>query len=287
MFGLIKPYIPELKVKENELYKAAYCGLCRCMGQKTSRLTRLALSYDSVFLALLRICIFEEEIKAEKKRCPVCIFKKRLSLVSTPQLEYTAAVSSYLIYHNVIDDMNDSRGIKKAYAYLLYPFAKRINKKAPEIPEIQNEIEIRLSEIYELEKANTRSVDKIADVFGILMGKITSYGISDEEKRTAAYEAGYHTGRFIYIADAVKDYQSDIKNKQYNPFIVSNTDMDSAYERLYRALCNEASHVYSACLLLSYKTCGSICENIAAFGMIHTAKTITTKKDGKEPVCEE
>ena len=49
----------------------------------------------------------EEEIKAEKKRCPVCFFKKRLSLAPTPQLEYTAAVSSYLIYHNVIDDIKD------------------------------------------------------------------------------------------------------------------------------------------------------------------------------------
>lgn len=287
MFGFIKPYTPELKVKENELYKAAYCGLCRCMGKKTSRLTRLALSYDSVFLALLRICIFEEEIAVEKKRCPVCIFKKRLSLVSTPQLEYTAAVSSYLIYHNVLDDMKDSKGIKKLKAHILHPFAKRINRKAPKIPEIQNEIESRLCEIYELEKENTASVDKVSDVFGILMGKITSYGIADEEKKAAAYEAGYHTGRYIYIADAVKDYESDLKNKEYNPFIASGINMERSYERLYRALCTEASHVYSACLLLSYKTCGSICENVASLGMIHIAKTITTNNDEIKSVFEE
>ena len=278
MFGFIKPYTPELKVKENELYGAVYCGLCRCMGKSTSRLSRLALSYDSVFLALLRISLFEEKLDVEKKRCPVCFFKKRPSVMPTEQLEYTAAVSSYLIYYNVLDDIKDSKGFKKITSYLIYPFAKRIKKKAKPLPEIEKEISEHLSQIERLEKENTPSVDKVADVFGRLMGKITAYGIDDEQKRLTAYEAGYHTGRFIYIADAVDDYEKDKKSKEYNPFIVSNTDMSKASERLYRALCTESSHVYGACALLTHGMCGAICENIAQLGLVHTAKTITEKQ---------
>ena len=54
MFGYIKPQIPELKVKEHELYKATYCGLCRAMGKRTGCMSKMTLSYDFVFLVLLR-----------------------------------------------------------------------------------------------------------------------------------------------------------------------------------------------------------------------------------------
>lgn len=278
MFGFIKPYTPELKVKENELYNSVYCGLCRCMGKKTSRLSRLALSYDSVFLALLRMSVFEEIPIIEKTRCPVCLFKKRPSVLPTSQLEYTASVSSYLTYYKVIDDMKDSRGIKKFAAYLLYPFAKRIKSKAQPMQEIENEIKQHLCEIDALEKENTPSADKIADVFGKLIGKIASFGIEDENKKAASYEAGFHIGRFIYLADAIADYDKDVKNGQFNPFICSKTDMKSSSEMLYRALCMESSHVYNACVILSHGTCGAICENIAQLGFVHTAKNITDKQ---------
>ena len=247
------------------------------MGRNTSRLSRLALSYDSVFLALLRISLFEEKLDIEKKRCPVCFFKKRASVLPTDQLEYTAAVSSYLIYYNVLDDIKDSRRFKKFASYLIYPFAKRIKKKAKPLPEIEQEITEHLSQIERLEKENTPSVDKVADVFGKLLGKIASYGIDNEQKRLTAYEAGYHTGRFIYITDAVADYEKDKENGEYNPFIVSNIDMRSSYQRIYRALCNESLNVYNACALLTHGMCSAICENISQLGLVHTAKTVTEK----------
>ncbi len=278
MFGFIKPFTPELKVKENELYNAVYCGLCRCMGKKTSRLARLALSYDSVFLALLRMSVFEETLNIQKTRCPVCFFKKRPSVSPTAQLEYTASVSSYLIYYKALDDIKDSKGIKRIAAYLIYPFAKRIKNKAQPLAEIENEIKQRIDEIGRLEKENTPSADKIADVFGTLIGNIASFGIEDANKKAAAYEAGFHTGRFIYLADAIADYDKDVKAGQFNPFIFSKTDMGASSKMLYRALCMESSHVYNACVILSYGTCGAVCENIAQLGLVHTAKNITNKQ---------
>ena len=53
MFGYIKPDIPELKMKENELYKAVYCGLCKTMGKCTGCASQLTLNYDFAFLAML------------------------------------------------------------------------------------------------------------------------------------------------------------------------------------------------------------------------------------------
>ena len=45
MFGYVKPAYGELRVREHELYKAYYCGLCRAMGRTTGQLSRFSLNY--------------------------------------------------------------------------------------------------------------------------------------------------------------------------------------------------------------------------------------------------
>ena len=60
MFGYIKTYPPELKVREQESYRALYCGLCREMGRCDGQCARLTLSYDFVFLTLVRLSVTGE-----------------------------------------------------------------------------------------------------------------------------------------------------------------------------------------------------------------------------------
>ena len=50
MFGYVKPVVGEMLVREHEFYKATYCGICRAMKKHTGTLSRVTLSYDSVFL---------------------------------------------------------------------------------------------------------------------------------------------------------------------------------------------------------------------------------------------
>ena len=60
MFGYVKPYAPNLLVREHEFYKATYCGLCRTMRKSTGALSALSLSYDLVLLVLVRT-LYEED----------------------------------------------------------------------------------------------------------------------------------------------------------------------------------------------------------------------------------
>ena len=96
MFGYIKPYVPELKVAEYEKYRAAYCGLCVCIGRATGQLSRMTLSYDLVFLAAVRMVL--EGITPEFKpmRCLVHPLKNRLVMLENPALMYAARISAVL-----------------------------------------------------------------------------------------------------------------------------------------------------------------------------------------------
>ena len=51
MFGYIRPLECELKVREQQEYRAHYCGVCKAIGKRYGQIDRLALSYDAAFLA--------------------------------------------------------------------------------------------------------------------------------------------------------------------------------------------------------------------------------------------
>lgn len=70
---------PSWKVAEYEKYRAAYCGLCVCIGRATGQISRVTLSYDLVFLAAVRMVL--EGITPEFKpmRCLVHPLKTGLS----------------------------------------------------------------------------------------------------------------------------------------------------------------------------------------------------------------
>ena len=54
MFGYVRARRADLLVRQDALYRGIYCGLCREMGRCTGQCSRLTLSYDMVFLYLIR-----------------------------------------------------------------------------------------------------------------------------------------------------------------------------------------------------------------------------------------
>ena len=82
MFGFVKPEQGTLLVKEYAFYKATYCGICRQMKAHTGLLSPIFLTYDSVFLALVRM-VFEDKKSsgAKKGRCLAHPLKSRPMLL--------------------------------------------------------------------------------------------------------------------------------------------------------------------------------------------------------------
>ncbi len=219
MFGYIKTYIPDLRVKEYELYRAAYCGLCDSLGKKVTCTSRLSLSYDFVFLALVRMSLSKERGEIKKKRCIAHPTKKRSVIVYSAELDTAASLSPLLTYHKIKDDIADSHGVKRFLSYLALPSASRMRKKSKIIPECEEFVGKKLSELSALENEACSSPDRVADIFGEILSEIFAYGFdkNSPEGRISA-EIGFHIGRFIYIIDAVDDYGKDIKSGGYNPF---------------------------------------------------------------------
>ncbi len=129
MFGYVKPVRGELLVREEEFYRAAYCGICRSMKKHTGNLSRVTLSYDSVFLALVRMLyIPDRDFSAEMHRCVAHPLKKRGMLKENPAIEYTARAFAILTYYKMQDDLQDEDALKKFALSAAEPFTAAAKK---------------------------------------------------------------------------------------------------------------------------------------------------------------
>ena len=216
MFGYVKPKVPELLVKEYELYRATYCGICHSMRKNTGSLSRIAITYDSVFLALVRMAFIpDDDFKTKKSTCILHPVKPRLIVENNEALEYTADAFALLSYYKLLDDFSDEGIMRRTAVSLVRPVFRYAKWRAGEC-ELDALIKEGLGKITALEKEGCKSVDLPATEFGKVLGEVFAYGL-DGKDRIIAYQTGYHLGRFIYSADAAEDYVKDRERARYNP----------------------------------------------------------------------
>ena len=53
MFGYLVPDKPYLYLKDDTLYKALYCGVCKSIGKVSGQRARFTLTYDIAFLSAI------------------------------------------------------------------------------------------------------------------------------------------------------------------------------------------------------------------------------------------
>ncbi len=288
MFGYVKPYSPELRVRENECYRALYCGLCRSLKHCTGQVSRLTLNYDFVFAALLRIAASDNAPKYKARRCVVHPLTKRPCAERTPELDFCARVSVLLSYHKADDDARDEKRAKRLQAKLLRQLLKGMRRRVKkQLREADDIIADGLTKLTEIEDQGLPSVDLPADCFGELMGRLVSLDCEATQCRIL-YAAGFHLGRWLYIIDAADDFESDREKGRFNPFLLlyNRDKLDEAKRSdILNALTAELIELEAALDLLTQDAgqgeIFSIIDNILHLGMPHTAHMVL-ECNGKE-----
>lgn len=291
MFGYIRPYAPELKVREYQYYRGVYCGLCRAMGRCTGQCSRMTLSYDLVFLALARLALAggnpqgeqtERPVRFERRRCLPHPFRRRLSLEAGDVADYVACVSAVLGYHKTVDDRTDERSFKRARAVLTLPsfrcFYRRAERKYHGAGDA---ILPHLKRLADVEKDGTPSADEPADAFGEVLGTLFAYDLPADRARIA-HHIGFHIGRWLYLVDAIDDFAEDLRRGRPNPLIRLYDESgltDEHREQLRYALLAELRHAVDALDLLDIdeNTCGKELSPLL-YHMLETALPAATER---------
>lgn len=221
MFGYVMADQSAMTTEEKDRYTGVYCGICRQIRQRSSQLSRLGLSYDMAFLALLLMSLYEPEETCGKRACALHPVKPR-AWVDNEYIRYAADMNVALAYYNALDDYQDD---KKLSAKLMSSvFGKSCPRIAEEYPRQCKAIEECIRALSALEKEGCANPDEPAGCFGRLMGELLVY--REDMWATALRQMGMALGRFIYLADAVVDYRRDKKKHSYNPFLAMGMEED-------------------------------------------------------------
>lgn len=227
MFGFVMANGKRLTKDQQKRYSAVYCGICRQLRLGYGQMSRLLLSYDMAFLALLLTSLYEPEEVSGKNACGLHPITKR-PWVENPYITYAADMNVLLAYYHCKDDYEDEGSLlSKGAMGLLQNHVQALKVK---YPKQARAVETRLQELSGLEKQKCENPDLPAGVFGALLGEL----FSPEEDLWKPYlqEVGTALGRFIYLADAVVDYPKDKKKGNYNPFWKMGIDARRAEEIL-------------------------------------------------------
>ncbi len=288
MFGYVRPCIPDLMVKDHELYKAAYCGLCRTMGKTTGCFSKIALNYDFVFLALTRMAVGGDEVTVKKRHCGVHPFKTRLMLEPNDSLKYSSRATVLLTRLKLKDNVKDSKGFAKLKAKIAGTVSIFFKKTDKSHKELEAKIISSIDALSRLEENGSDSIDETASTSGELLGNIASYGLEGMEERLL-YDIGFHLGKLIYVMDAVDDYKSDLKSGSFN--VLKNAFGDELTENtksmLKCAMTLELEKMSRGVELIDFSKCRDverIIKNIVYIGLPNEIERIILgkKKENKK-----
>ncbi len=256
MFGYVTVNRPELKVKELELYRSYYCGLCAELHKRYGRKGQLLLSYDCTFLLLLLTGTYEPQESEVMRRCivhPAIVHRE----TSNRFTEYAADMNVLLAWLKAVDDWRDE---KKQSAKLLAMLLRKDYLKIREkYPRQEKAVRENIQALHAEEKRHEALARKQAASKRQTAGETTS-GMPDGAKvadilaridETAGYTGrflgelcvvsddlwaedlrgtGFYLGKFIYLIDAYDDMEEDRKTGNYNILLELQQAIPESFE---------------------------------------------------------
>ncbi len=279
MFGYITPDDPHLYKKDDVLYKSLYCGICKSIGGTCGQMARLSLTYDIAFLSAFSHNLKGQDVEIKKSRCIAHPIRKRPIAKRDDLSDELAYVNLILCKYKLCDDKIDSGkgGFKSALVSKGY---KKAKKNLPEIDAIVKE---GYEKLRTLETNDNGLIDAVSEVFGNMLADISDQ-VFKEFKNENTHKLFFYIGKWIYIIDAVDDYDKDKKRGEYNPFIVRYnadsakaliTEQSGDFDFMFAEIFGGIRECYGA---LKFKFNKDLIENILLRGIPMKTQTVIKQK---------
>ncbi len=286
MFGYVSVLKDELKIREYNIYRGYYCGLCKTLGKQFSQAVRLGLNYDFAFLALVMGALSDEQPEPVQEHCIIHPLSKRPVSRDEAALSYAAYMSIMVTYFKLMDDRQDLGSLKSMLALVFYK--RQLRKCKRKYPAQYTLIETQLKELNRLEKQQCADIDLVADCFAQILSClfVPDYLALDEKTKKALQVFGYQLGRFIYIIDAYHDIREDAKHHNYNPILLKEQKEGEQAD----AFCQRIRDKYSFSLtltldavaksfeLIPFRKYRPIIENVVYLGLRSVLDKVMTEE---------
>lgn len=285
MFGYVKTDDQNLYIKDFVLYRSLYCGLCKSIGGTCGQKARLALNYDLTFLSAFFHNILGVDVQIEKKRCVTHWFKRRQIAKRDALTDKIACLNVILAYHKLTDDVIDNGKGRLKRSFFKSSYKKAV-KREPELDEI---VKRNYQILLDYEKAGGESIDIASDSFANMIKEISMVILADKSTEITQ-NISYNLGKWIYLIDALDDFDKDLKKNQYNPFVKTFPNVKSKQELIKQYL-QDIEYIFGELLIsiandakkIDYKFNHDLTDNIIFRGLAKTTQAVMQPcKKGKK-----
>ena len=240
MFGYVKTCTPQLRLCEWEAYRGIYCGLCRTLGRRFGPLARLTLSYDFTFYATLEMALREEVPEFRRRSCGVNPLRRCRHCEENEALNRAADMAILSLWYKAADTIADGGFLGRCGGRLLRAMLRRQYRR-------------------------------VADNYPTAMLSLLS---EEPGERRVLERLGYLLGRYIYMADALDDWEKDKKHGDFNPFLQCEDEPEALKRHARASLLLTIGEMGAALDLLELRHFGPILENIIRLGLPQTVEEL-------------
>ena len=264
MKGRMRPYLPELTIRDYNIYLRYLRGVRRQLYEAYGLYSCHLLRSNGVLFAILSDGLAGRQATCQRKRVPGTMAWRRL-MCQTQGIRLAAQVEVLLGWHNLQD---------RKYSELK-PL-KRLRRAVEENPALERlfvqEREQAVTQMELSAKNYTLAAEPMSNIYGALYSTLAT---DDPSQRKSMRYIGSSIGRIFYLLDKAERFETDKRSGRYNVFVVNELKGQSAAmenaRRQALAVANDLIRVYS---MLDIKLNRSLLDNIMLLGLHHAVEPL-------------
>ncbi|MDO4333298.1 MAG: DUF5685 family protein [Eubacteriales bacterium] len=283
MFGYLRPYKDEMRLKDIRKYSTYYCALCNQIRKDYGFFWTAFLNYESVYTLLFLESFKEYPEKSLTLRCHLNPFMKKKLQINGDILAYSAFVNMALLDLKFEDNEYDGNKLPWRILKRILHGKKRYKEMSESHKGLLESLKDQADLLRRREKENS-NLDSCADTTGNMLVEIIKYWLRDIETESEMYgtvvQLHFHVGKLIYTLDAYEDFESDISKNQFNPIVFISPEKGrlAALEKTRKIMLLLKFCIAQEIKKVEVAKNKEIIENILTFGIEHSLMKAEEKR---------
>lgn len=282
MHGRLRPYLPELTIRDYNTYIEYLRGVRRQLYVDYGFYACHLLRYNGVLFAILSDSLAGRAATCKRQRVPGTLCWRNM-MSQTQGIRLAAQVEVLLGWHKLQDrSYSELRPFKRLVRALDRLLLRRAYEHAvKENPALERlfwqEKEQAVVQMNLSARNYTLAAEPMSNIYGALYSSLAT---EDASQRKSMRYIGSSIGRIFYLLEKAERFEADKRSGRYNVFVVNDlTGQAAAIENARRqalAAANDLMRVYS---MLDIKLNRSLLDNIMLLGLHHAVEPLESSAD--------
>lgn len=272
MKGRMRPYLPELTIRDYNTYMRYLRGVRRQMYKSYGFYACHLLRTNGVLFAILSDSLAGRMPTCKRQRMPGTPFQRSM-MCQTLGIRQAAQTEILMGWHNLQDrkysELRPVKRLRRAADKLL--LRRAYEKARQENPALERlfaqEREQAVVQMNLSAKNYALAAEPMSNVYGALYSTLAT---DDPNQRKSMRYIGSCIGRIFYLLDKAERFEADRRNGQYNVFVVNELNgQAAAIENARRQALAAVNDLMRAYKMLDLKLNDTLLNNIMILGLQH------------------